>query len=525
MLKTLRLSFALRNTYRVNAILYGVRQIPLVKKILPETLYRIQAFKIIANILTVCWEVLWVFLGKILYVAVMIAGAASLYDWLPTDQVFLHILLFLTVIGSFANTGLFNPTRDKYYAMILLRMDAREYSLVHYGYMLIRTVVGFLPVCLIFGRANGVALWLCLLTPFSVAGIKAAVAGWTLYDYERRGVAYNENKLKKWTWALMALLLACAYGLPLLSVLLPVWLIAGVLIACIPAGAVGLIKVFSFGQYRQVNQELLAQLFSQQDLVKKKASDSVKKAISSDMALTSHRSGFEGLNELFIKRHRRILWRAAIRITVVFGLLVVAAVIAIGFISDREAVKMINRTVQTRLPYFVFIMYAINRGSGFTTALFVNCDQSLLTYSFFKEPANILRLFRIRLREIIKINALPALVIGVGLDLILYASGGTKYPVYYAVLVVSVICMSLFFSVHYLTIYYLLQPYNIGTEIRSGTYRLVLIVTYVVCFAMIQIQLPLFAFGLSCIAFCVLYMVLSCLAVYRFAGKTFRLRL
>ena len=31
--KTLKISFALKNTYRVNSILYGLKQIPLVKKI------------------------------------------------------------------------------------------------------------------------------------------------------------------------------------------------------------------------------------------------------------------------------------------------------------------------------------------------------------------------------------------------------------------------------------------------------------------------------------------------------------
>ena len=35
MLKTLRLSFALKNTYRVNGILYAIKQIPLIRRILP----------------------------------------------------------------------------------------------------------------------------------------------------------------------------------------------------------------------------------------------------------------------------------------------------------------------------------------------------------------------------------------------------------------------------------------------------------------------------------------------------------
>ena len=42
----------------------------------------------------------------------------------------------------------------------------------------------------------------------------------------------------------------------------------------------------------------------------------------------------------------------------------------------------------------------------------MNCDHSMLTYSCYKEPASILKLFRIRLREIMKINLLPASVMG-----------------------------------------------------------------------------------------------------------------
>ena len=39
MKKTFILSFSLKNTYRVNGILYSLKQIPLVKRLLPEALY------------------------------------------------------------------------------------------------------------------------------------------------------------------------------------------------------------------------------------------------------------------------------------------------------------------------------------------------------------------------------------------------------------------------------------------------------------------------------------------------------
>ena len=64
MYKTLRLSFSLKNTYRVNSILFGIKQIPLIKKILPDALYSVRGLKIFANILSVIWEIVSMFLGE-----------------------------------------------------------------------------------------------------------------------------------------------------------------------------------------------------------------------------------------------------------------------------------------------------------------------------------------------------------------------------------------------------------------------------------------------------------------------------
>ena len=44
--KTLRLSFSLQNAYRVNTILYAIKQIPLLKRLLPDSLYACAGLKI-----------------------------------------------------------------------------------------------------------------------------------------------------------------------------------------------------------------------------------------------------------------------------------------------------------------------------------------------------------------------------------------------------------------------------------------------------------------------------------------------
>ncbi|MBQ9886833.1 MAG: hypothetical protein IJM37_08270 [Lachnospiraceae bacterium] len=135
-----------------------------------------------------------------------------------------------------------------------------------------------------------------------------------------------------------------------------------------------------------------------------------------------------------------------------------------------------------------------------------------------------MKLFKIRLKEIIKINLLPAAVVGAGLEILLILSGGTDDFVNYAVVVIAPVALSIFFSVHYLTIYYLLQPYNAGTEIKSGMYQVIMYITYMVCYIMMQIKIPTLYFGLAAIAFCILYCIIAGVLVYKFAPRTFRIR-
>lgn len=522
MTKTLRISFSLKNTYRVNSILYAIKQIPLIKKFLPDRLYQVQGLKILANVLSVIWEVISFFGGKLLYLLIMVAGAASLYGLDEKRQLFLHIFFFLTITGSFMNTYMFNPTRDKYYILILLRINAREYTLINYGYSILKVLLGFLLFGTLFGMAAGVPLWQCLLLPLFVAGLKLSYAAYSLYDYDKNGIATNENKLGGLQWIAVFLLLAAAYGLPALHILLPEYIMTACMLLSILAGILSIRKILTFSGYREVYQQILTGVMSDMDTAKQFTKKKNEKLISSDVTVTSSRKGFEYLNELFIKRHQKILWKSAKRIAAICFCLILAVLLL--FYLKPETKEVVNTLLLTFLPYFVFIMYSVNRGTDFTKALFMNCDHSLLTYSFYKQPKFILKLFQIRLREITKINLLPALVIGAGLAVLLYASGGTDNPLHYLVLPVSILCMSIFFSVHYLTIYYLLQPYNAGTELKSGTYQLVIWATYFVCFMFMKLQMPTLIFGLMTIVFCVLYCIVACILAYLLAPKTFRLR-
>lgn len=520
MSKVLRISFALKNTYRVNSILYSLKQVPGLKKILSESLYRVKGLKIAANVLSVIWEILTVFGGKCLYFLFMILGMGLIFDKVSPGAAFLHMLLFLTMVGSYMNTHMFNPTRDKYYALMILRMEARSYTLTNYGMDILKVFVGFLPFSLL-GLGKGLSLWQCLLIPLYVTGAKLAVAGYSLCNYQKFGKAANENVLTKGGWILAGALLAAAYVPPAFGAAVPTVISSGIMAAAAVLGVIAVRKILTFDNYYEMYKEILTQ--APYKVSKVRTQEVSQKAIAIEEGVGSSRKGFEYLNELFILRHQKILWKSSKRITAVsLGLFIAAAAASVAYPDFAEK---INRLLLTYLPYFVFIMYAVNRGTSFTQALFMNCDHSLLTYSFYKQPKHILKLFQIRLKEIIKINLLPAFVIGAGLALLLRISGGTDEIINYWVLFISVICLSIFFSMHYLTIYYLLQPYNAGTEMKSATYRLILIGTYLVCFYMMQIRMSTVVFGVLTIVFCVVYCAAACILIYRLAPRTFRLRM
>ena len=522
MLKTLFLSYSLKNTYRVNSILYAIKQLPILKRLLPDSVYSILGLKVFANVLTAIWELLSVFLGKFLYLGLMVILPCTFWPELPTDELILHILLPLTILGAFTNTYLFNPTRDKYYAVILLRMNARSYALANYGYDLLKYLIGMLAAILVFGLTGGLPLWLCLLFPFFAAGCKLLVVSLSLMDYEKKKTVTNENRLGKLAWLIMGLLVVLSYAPPAAGFLLPLPIAAAVMILGVLAGLTALHRLLTFREFRGMYQQLLPQAVNIQTNAAKAIKERTEKYISTDASFSSKKDGFEFLNELFIRRHQKILWKSSKRISL--GALVVAAAAILLLLVFPEVKESVNSALLVYLPYFTFIMYLINRGTGFTQALFMNCDHSLLTYSFYKKPEMVLHLFRIRLLEIMKINLLPAVIIGSALPILLYLSGGTDNPLNYVVLLVSILCMSMFFSVHYLTIYYLLQPYNAGTEMKSGTYRLVLTVTYFVCFFRMQQRIPILLFGALAILFCVLYCIVACILVYKFAPRTFRIR-
>ena len=168
-------------------------------------------------------------------------------------------------------------------------------------------------------------------------------------------------------------------------------------------------------------------------------------------------------------------------------------------------------------------MYFLNTGKVVTNAMFMNCDHSMLSYRFYRQSNTLLSLFKERLKTLIILNLIPALTMSLVISILLAVSGGASF-ITYIVVFFSIVAMSIFFSVHNLILYYLLQPYNIGMEMKSTTYTIVSIATYWLCYYISDLKVSSFTFGIIMIVFAIVYSLISLFLVYRYAPKTFKLR-
>ncbi len=528
MLHTFLTSFRLKNTYRVNSIIYSIKGLPIVNKILPSRLYQVHALKILANILSGIWEIIHTFLGKFLYLLLMIFFMLPAYQTDPANT-FLHIFTFLTIAGALLNTYMFNPTKDKYYALILMNMDAKEYTISNYIYAMVKVVVGFLPFTIGFGYFNvamKLPLWVSIVMPLFVVMMKTIFVFYYIKRYEKTKIAVNENLPTKASWFFLIICVALAYGLPWVGFVITPLFFLILFVLSLLVGIYSLYKVITFQDYKKLYRSLLTttNVYAVQNA---NSTETIRKNIAKNIEyqenISSDKHGFAYFHDLFVKRHSKLLTKAAKKQSL--AMIAIFIIIIMMCYAMPPLKEQLNNVTLTYLPYFVFIMYLLNRGTTITQAFFMNCDHSMLTYRIYRTPKVILGMFTERLKTLISINLLPSSILGLGLALLLYVTGGTDNVFKYFILFISINAMSVFFSVHYLVMYYLLQPYNVNTELKSSTYKVVQTLTYLICYFMIQIHLPTFYFGLSTIVFSVIYCIVSLIFVYRLAPKTFKIRI
>ena len=521
MLKTLKYTFKLRKTYKTNSVLYVLRQLPFVKKILPPSLSESKVLNFIATLIFLIWEIVAMTYGKVIYYFFGITGIVNLSDTPEASEFFLQTLALFTLVGMVLNVDFLSYRKDKQYALSIFKLNAKEYTLVDLFYSFFKTVVGTMPFILILGPAYNIPLWFCILVPFLVALGKFVYSSFVLKYYDETGeVIYAGKKLM--SWIIGGGLAFVTFLLPLFEVKIPVEISMGIMILAGVSGLLCNIKILTYKNYTKINKDMISQSTMAMEKAKNRNNTYVTSTISEDVSVTSNKAGFEYLNDLFVKRHKKLLQKPTnieAIVVIVLAVLLHGLFLVIG-VKRSSMGDLFSRMI----PYFSFLVFMLNRGGQYTTALFLNCDRSLLTFSFYKKKRNLLKLFVIRLREIIKVHLPVGLALSAFVISFLFEPGNSESIHKCLLVFLTIMAENAIFCIHHMGIYYLLQPFNVNTEIKNASYYAITFITYAALYWLQLQKISLDVFAYSCLGFGFVYALIISILVYAFAPKTFRIK-
>lgn len=520
LLKTLQIDIA----YSVNSFLYVLGKLPILKDLITNDIYKSKWIKKIVSVFGLLFSFARAIFLKFMYFFIILFLCYKLF---PNNIVksFFHIYFLLTILGMFINNKLLNTSKKKYFSLLIFQMDATSFFRANLFWNLLTSTI-----------MNSICLWIfvdyLLLSPtilytilLVVFTLEVRLTGEVLnilffrkYHY----IWYTNNSL--YFPIFITLLGACF--LPYLKITIPLKLIITITILFIITGTLSLIYLLRIKDYKLLYKRLsqmtnVMDSKNEKDYLTQAMVDVREKDKKIDKSILEKKEGYDLFNTIFFERHKEILLRSAKKYS--FILVILYSILIYIMMKYDNYNHSIAEFLHLKLSCFVIIMYFINRGAIITQAMFFNCDHAMLRFNFYREPRVILELFKKRLITVTKVNLLPAFVIGIGNVILLIISKNTYSILTLITTFLFILFLSIFFSVHYLVIYYLLQPFNKDMEVKKASYSFVTLGTYIISYLLTNLVLTSEILSILGILFVIIYTVLALYLVYKIAPRTFKL--
>lgn len=523
-----------------NGFLYFLHKLPLIGKHVPAYWYQNYSFKHTIGIISYIIYLLTRLLRKALYVFIMIYLPVTFIgsDKTPFAVQFLYIFIILNVyMGPLFNQKFLYTNKDCYIMLRLMKMETQRYLFGrHLNQVIIDSVCMFLSLFTLFVFHMQKQLPTAFLYTIGcvVFAMLAQIIGVAIHVYyfdKKIEFLYRKNIYSM----IFSIIFAIIAYLPLyfqISFLhIITYSIAGVSFILLFALARKAWKYMK--QYSYYSEMMSVSIAESMDIIN--ISSNMKKAMRDDVSLQDKDysmsdlhldtkdslHGYEYLNRLFFKRHIRLIMKPLKRrLYIVLSAFLISSCVL--YLVGKDIMK-VESDILTILPIFVFLMYFMSIGEKVSKAMFMNCDISLLHYGYYRQPKAILKNFKIRCKTLCFYNLIIAFSVCIAASGIAFIG---QFPFTWSTLLLfnfTILCLSIFFSVHYLFVYYIFQPYNEDLDMKNPFMGILNSIIYILCYLCIKLDgTPLFV---SITLFLtILYIAIALLVVYKFAPKTFHLK-
>ena len=541
-LRTYILAEKIALTETFNLMVYGIRKLPLIGKKLGDK-YRFFEFKEIMNAFYPIFVLIKQILGCLLSFVIAylfttityglifekIGGEIFAADLASKAELTSYLMgLMIPVILYFA-TGIFrNFIYDngagigKYFAQYHIDPASSAKMFLYYKPAM-RLIGRTLIFAIFFSLINKVSLIYPILMSFAVYFLETgASVFWMKYKLKHKKGILDNGLLQV---VFIILIPVLVMGLVITGHFdLRIWAgtIFGFSLALFIYGVNGLRKFESFDQVIEESVEEYDVASEDLNLSAAKAYELKDKDIEVKNTKGLYKKrGLAFLNSLFFIRHKRLITKPVI----IKSLAVPVIGLGVFFLTVFKETLTAEVIFELTIKAMPFLTYILSRQDKVITAMYLNCDQGLLPYGFYRKGSMLLAMYRLRFRSMLLINMIPA-----GAVLVTYmVAMGYKGEIFWVnnlVVLAYILLMTTFFTSLALAKYYLLQPYNQEGMPVSKLAGAINAVVYYLCIygAIIVKDLDYKMILMVSGGFILAFIIIVNILIVKFGSKTFKIR-
>lgn len=532
-MQTLKTLMLIRISTAANILIYYAQKLPLIGGSITDSVYQELAVKRVFSIIGFLLSIIWGIGSRLAFVGLMIALPITLAQVPEEEQAALlyHLFAWLGLVAAgYSNAKMLEPTREKYTAIRLMRMDPGRYMRLFLSYRYLTFGLYYLIALLLF------AAWSPLLTMREAVALTACVTLFRLaaeyihlWFFQRNGQILIKNQPVYWLVLLISFGLGYApffTSLPPFGKILVSWPV--MLLIAVP-GLAAAIYLLRYRKYRSVleastrrDDPLLnwRQMVADEQIRVVEAESGLQHTQLNKGAATEHLTGYAYLDKLFFTRYPNIIRKSLQKKLI--GLAIGLSVLCIVAAVHGPTAASISQYLLLWFPVILLLPQFFMLGEQTCRSLFFNCDRSLMAYSFYRQAA--IQHFRLRLIRFIRINLLVGMLLAGGISVLLFVSGGSAMFPAIGWTWLTMVCMAVFNAVHHLLMYYLLQPYSTSLNVKNPyfiTINMIYSGAIGFCIAGRVAAAPL---SIGLLVLTVAYFLASMILIRKYAVRTFRLR-
>lgn len=529
MLRTLHQIYKVNTSSSINVFIYFLKKLPILKTKLKKTNYSFLKFKEAIGIVSIIYNLLSTFVKSfLLFIIIYLPSVLIAKE--NSDLSLATLIVFFYYILRIPMSEVMSNNIKKFIMVKQMRMNPRDYSLATViPYEIIKSIAKAIIFSLFLNfNEFGLYGFILAVSIASFAIFSEAVHLFIFYRYKKTIVNHNILFILIYLAiyiAGFALAFVSPFNIFLNILISPVFLVLTILLGILAA-----IYLYKYNGYSRAinvtnnvdNMKKMEGAVSEAQFRDVKIKENDYKDEDFRTNKFANKEGYNYLNSIFFDRHKRIFFKPMVIKSLIIVVLFLLMIIVTEFFFG-ELGPLIGSELYERFTLFVFVMYILCNTQRIIKSMFYNCDLSLLRYGFYKKGDALLKMFFYRLLKIIYSNIIPTTLLAAGVLFTIGYYTPTKL-IDIIPIILLLYALALFFSVHYIFMYYIFQPFTSSLQVKNPFYSIINFLVYFFSYMLIQIPAPPTMFLPIITGLLILYIIIAIILVYKKSPQTFRIK-